>query len=371
MMPLKILTIVGARPQFVKCAALRKVIDASDAVTEVLVHTGQHYDFGMSQVFFDQLGIRPPDHMLGIGGKSHGAMTGEMLAAIETLILAERPDAVLVYGDTNSTLAGALAASKLHVPVIHVEAGLRSFNKHMPEEINRILTDHVSDLLFCSTTESVRNLANENIRKGVHHVGDIMYDVTRSVMGLVQPERARASFGQPGKGLAMCTIHRAENSSDPRRLQKVVDYVRGFADSYAIVLPLHPGTRTKIIAAGIDMTGIKVIEPLPYLDTQELLAASDLILTDSGGMQKEAYFHGVDCITLRDETEWIETVENGWNMLWTTEGRKPKRPINEYGDGHSAERMLALMLESPAIGRTRFVPSGNQEAALVDRKQQQ
>lgn len=346
MMPLKILTIVGARPQFVKCAALRKVIDASDALTEVLVHTGQHYDFGMSQVFFDQLAIRPPDHMLGIGGKSHGAMTGEMLAAIETLILAERPDAVLVYGDTNSTLAGALAASKLHVPVIHVEAGLRAFNKHMPEEVNRILTDHVSDLLFCSTTESVRNLANENISTGVHHVGDIMYDVTRSVIGLVQPEHARVSFGQPGKDLAMCTIHRAENTSDPIRLQKVVDYVRAFADSHAIVLPLHPGTRAKIIAAEIDMTGIHLIDPLPYLEIQELLAASDLILTDSGGMQKEAYFHGVDCITLRDETEWVETVESGWNMLWTSDIRKPKKPIDDYGTGNSAERMLATILAS-------------------------
>ena len=342
-MPRKILTVVGARPQFVKCAALRKMIDASDAINEVLVHTGQHYDFAMSQVFFDQLGIRAPEHMLGIGGRSHGAMTGEMLAAIEGLILSERPDAVLVYGDTNSTLAGALAAAKLHVPVIHVEAGLRSFNKRMPEEINRILTDHVSDLLFCSTTVGVRNLAAENIRKGVHHVGDIMYDVTRAVLGLVQPERARESWGQPGKTLAMCTIHRAENTADPARLHRVVDYVRGFADSHAIVLPLHPGTRAKVAAAGIDMTGLTVIEPLPYLETHELLAACDLILTDSGGMQKEAYFHGVDCITLRDETEWVETVESGWNMLWTADSRQPKIPISEYGDGRCAETILQLI----------------------------
>ena len=342
-MPLKILTIVGARPQFVKCAALRKVIDASEAIDEVLVHTGQHYDFAMSQVFFDQLGIRAPEHMLGIGGKSHGAMTGEMLAAIETLILSERPDAVLVYGDTNSTLAGALAAAKLHVPVIHVEAGLRSFNKRMPEEINRIMTDHVSDLLFCSTSESVRNLANENLQKGVYHVGDIMYDVTRAVLELVKPDRARERFGQTGKALAMCTIHRAENTADPARLQRVVDYVRGFVGSYAIVLPLHPGTRAKVTAAGIDMTGITVIEPLPYLETQELLAGCELILTDSGGMQKEAYFHGVPCITLRDETEWIETVANGWNRLWTQDSYQPRQPIAEYGDGRSAERMVGII----------------------------
>lgn len=342
-MPKKILTVVGARPQIVKCAAMRKLLDASDRIDEVLVHTGQHYDFAMSQVFFDQLSIRAPEHSLGICGRSHGAMTGEMLAAIETLTVSERPDAVLVYGDTNSTLAGALAASKLHVPVIHVEAGLRSFNKRMPEEINRITTDHVSDLLFCSTTESVTNLANEGIRKGVHHVGDIMYDVTRAVRGLVRPERAWETYGQPGKKLAMCTIHRAENTSSPARLQHVVNYVCRFADSHAIVLPLHPGTRTHIASAGIDMAGITVVEPLPYLETQELLASSDLILTDSGGVQKEAYFYGVDCITLRDETEWIETVENGWNRLWTQDTYKPRKPIADYGDGRSAERMLGIM----------------------------
>lgn len=339
-MPLKILTVVGARPQFVKCSALRKVIDASDAFNEVLVHTGQHYDFAMSQVFFDQLGIRAPEHSLGINGKSHGAMTGEMLTAIETLILSERPDSLLVYGDTNSTLAGALAAAKLHVPVIHVEAGLRSFNKRMPEEVNRIMTDHVSDLLFCSTTESVINLANEGIRKGVHHVGDIMYDVTRAVLGLVRPERARETYCRPGKKLAICTIHRAENTTDAARLQRVVDYVRSFADNHTIILPLHPGTRTRIEAARIDMAGITVIEPLPYLETQELLAASHLVLTDSGGMQKEAYFHGVPCVTLRDETEWVETVNCGWNRLWTVLDYQPRRAIEEYGDGKSAERIF-------------------------------
>lgn len=344
-MTLKILTIVGARPQFVKCAALRKVIDASDAINEVLVHTGQHYDFAMSQVFFDQLGIRAPEHSLGINGKSHGAMTGEMLAAIETIILSERPDSVLVYGDTNSTLAGALAAAKLHVPVIHVEAGLRSFNKRMPEEINRIMTDHVSALLFCSTTESVTNLANEGIHKGVHHVGDIMYDVTRAVVGLVCPDRARGAYGRQNRKLAMCTIHRAENTTDPVRLRRVVDYVRSFTNTHAIILPLHPGTRAHIEAAGIEMGGITVIEPLPYLETQELLAASDLILTDSGGMQKEAYFHGVDCITLRDETEWVETIECGWNRLWTQDSYKKRRPITEYGDGQSSERMLGIMVD--------------------------
>lgn len=344
-MPIKILTVVGARPQFVKCAALRRVIDASPRVEEVLVHTGQHYDFSMSQVFFDELRIRAPEHALGVRGRSHGAMTGEMLTAIEALLLAERPDAALVYGDTNSTLAGALAAAKLHVPVIHVEAGLRSFNRRMPEEINRIMTDHVSDLLFCSTLESVSNLRNEGIRNGVHHVGDVMYDVARAVAGLVDPARARSAHGAAGGKLAMCTIHRAENTADPKRLQAVVDYVRGFCDTHAVVVPLHPGTRARIADHGIDTTGLTLIDPLPYLETQELLAASDLLLTDSGGMQKEAYFHGVACVTLRDETEWVETIECGWNRLWTVEGYKPRRPIVEYGDGRSAERMLDLILE--------------------------
>jgi len=349
----KILTVVGARPQFVKASALRRVL-AECGIHEVLVHTGQHYDFNMSQAFFDQLGIRAPEYSLNINGKSHGAMTGEMLTAIEALILSERPDAVLVYGDTNSTLSGALAAAKLHVPVIHVEAGLRSFNKRMPEEINRIMTDHVSDLLFCSTTQSTRNLANENIHEGVQHVGDIMYDVTCAVLGLIRPERARESFGQTGKALAMCTIHRAENTADPVRLQRVVDYVRGFAENHVIVLPLHPGTRARIAAAGIDMTGITVVEPLAYLEIQELLAACDLILTDSGGMQKEAYFHGVTCITLRDETEWVETVENGWNRLWTQDSFRPRQPIAEYGDGRSAERMVGIIEQALNDTVTKF-----------------
>lgn len=336
----KIMTIVGARPQFVKCAALRKVFDNSGDITEVLVHTGQHYDFSMSEVFFQQLDIRKPEYSLGISGKSHGAMTGEMMAEIEAILLAEQPDALLAYGDTNSTLAGAIAAAKLHIPVFHVEAGLRSFNKKMPEELNRILTDHVSALLFCSTFDGVRNLKNGGITEGVHHVGDIMFDVTKSVQSLIDPKTSRDAYGVAGKKLATCTIHRAENTSDPARLCRIVDYVKGFGKTHHIVLPLHPGTAKKIADTDISLNGLQVIEPLPYMETQQLLAASDLLLTDSGGMQKEAYFHEVECITLRDETEWVETVENGWNMLWSQAKRAPKGTITEYGDGDSAEKIL-------------------------------
>lgn len=336
-----VVTVVGARPQFVKCAALRAAIRRDGALREVLVHTGQHYDFAMSEVFFQELDIPAPEHFLGIGGKSHGAMTGEMLAAIEGVLLEERPDAVVVYGDTNSTLAGALAAAKLHVPVLHVEAGLRSFNKRMPEEVNRVLTDHVSALLFCPTADAVANLAREGIEDGVRHVGDIMYDVTRSVLDRIDRDGARARHGDGTRPIATCTIHRAETTADPDRLRAVVDHVRGFADRYRVVLPLHPGTAAKVEAAGVDLSGLHVVPPLPYLELQALLAVSELVLTDSGGMQKEAYFHGVPCITLRDETEWVETVEAGWNRLWTEADWRPRKPIADYGEGDAAERILA------------------------------
>jgi len=341
----KIVTIVVARPQFVKCAALRKVFDDGGQIDEILVHTGQHYDFSMSEVFFQELGIRAADHFLGINGKSHGAMTGEMLVEIEKILLTEKPDAVLVYGDTNSTVAGSLAAAKLHIPVFHVEAGLRSFNKKMPEEINRILTDHVSALLFCSTTESVTNLSNENITQGVHHVGDIMYDVTKSVHSMTDAAATRATYAKDDRKLAICTIHRAENTADPVRLQKVVDFVKSYSKDYAVILPLHPGAAKKIADASVDMGDLTVIDPLPYIETQALISISDLVLTDSGGMQKEAYFHGVDCVTLRDETEWVETIQNGWNVLWTNTTRAPKQPIEEYGNGDTAERIHQLIVE--------------------------
>lgn len=346
--PRRILTVVGARPQFIKAAALRAAFDEAPDFHEILVHTGQHYDTNMSGVFFQELGLRPPEHRLTIEGRSHGAMTGQMLAEIEAILLAEVPDALLVYGDTNSTLAGALAAAKLHIPVIHVEAGLRSFNKAMPEEVNRILTDHVSRLLFCSTTAGVDNLANENIRDGVHMVGDIMYDVALRFGGLADKDALAARYGRPGRPMALLTLHRAENFADPQRAAQVLDFVACHADTYNIVFPVHPGTRAKLEQMGIALPGgIQITEPLPYVELQGLLSLSELVLTDSGGLQKEAYFHRTPCITLRDETEWVETVEAGWNALWTDPAhRTPRREIADYGQGDTTGRILHIMRET-------------------------
>lgn len=340
----KIVTVVGARPQFIKAAALRAVFDASADFHEILVHTGQHYDTNMSTVFFEELGLRPPEYRLVIEGRDHGAMTGQILADVERILLDEAPEALLVYGDTNSTIAGALAATKLHIPVIHIEAGLRSFNKAMPEEINRILTDHVSKLLFCSTETGVRNLADENIREGVHMVGDIMYDVALRFGARADKEALRAKYGREGRPMALLTLHRAENFGDPARAAKVMDFVAGQARTHNIVFPIHPGTKAKLEQLGVGLpAGLQVIDPQPYIELQGLLAISDLVLTDSGGLQKEAYFHRTPCITLRDETEWVETIEAGWNALWTDPVHRPQRDIPEYGQGDTAERILQVL----------------------------
>jgi UDP-GlcNAc3NAcA epimerase len=343
----RIVTVVGARPQFIKAAALRAAFDASADFHEILVHTGQHYDTNMSGVFFQELGLRPPEHRLAVEGRSHGAMTGQMLDKIEEILVAEAPDALLVYGDTNSTLAGALAATKMHIPVIHVEAGLRSFNKAMPEEVNRILTDHVSTLLFCSTTAGVDNLANENIRTGVHMVGDIMYDVTLRFGALADKEALRKRYGRSGKPLALMTLHRAENFSKADRAREVLSFIDRYTADYDIVFPVHPGTRAKLEQLGVPLpAGVEAVDPLPYIELQGLLAVSELVLTDSGGLQKEAYFHRTPCITLRDETEWVETIAAGWNALWTDPVHKPQREIEEYGHGDTAERILGVMRQS-------------------------
>lgn len=342
--PRRIVTVVGARPQFIKAAGLRAAFDASSDFHEVLVHTGQHYDTNMSGVFFEELGLRPPEYRLAVEGRSHGTMTGEMLAKIEEILVSEAPDALLVYGDTNSTLAGALAATKMHIPVVHVEAGLRSFNKKMPEEVNRILTDHVSRLLFCSTHAGVQNLANENIHDGVHMVGDIMYDVTLRFSALADKDALRKRYGKSGKPLALLTLHRAENFSNADRAQEVLAFVGQYVANHEIVFPVHPGTRHKLGQLGVSLpASVQVVDPLPYIELQGLLAISDLVLTDSGGLQKEAYFHRTPCITLRDETEWVETVEAGWNALWTNPVHKPQREIDDYGRGDTAEKILDVM----------------------------
>lgn len=356
---IKIVTIVGARPQFIKAAAVSRVIrsEFSDQVTEVLVHTGQHYDKNMSKVFFDELDIPPPKYNLEISGGQHGAMTGRMLEAVEKVLLEEKPDWVLIYGDTNSTLAGALAAVKLHIPLAHVEAGLRSFNMHMPEEVNRIVSDRVSTLLFCPTDTAVRNLSGEGLVSGVQNVGDVMYDVA-----LFYRERAReqstilADLGLQ-KGLyALATCHRAENTDDPIRLAEIVAALAEISAQMPVVLPLHPRTRKLIADNGLaDKLGVvRVTDPIPFLDMVALEQAAKVILTDSGGVQKEAFFYGVPCVTMRDETEWVETVELGWNRLVgasakaivsavadVTTGSLPVVAISPYGQGDSARKIVA------------------------------
>jgi UDP-GlcNAc3NAcA epimerase len=310
---MRIVSVVGARPQFIKAAALSRALRRVH--TEILVHTGQHYDRGMSAVFFEELDIPPPDVNLGVGSGSHGEQTAAMLAGIERVLLEHRPDWVLVYGDTNSTLAGALAAAKLQLPVAHVEAGLRSFNRAMPEELNRVVVDHLSTLLFCPSRTASDNLAAEGIRDGVHVVGDVMAEALAFAV-----ERARersdalAGLGLAEKGFVLATVHRAENADSPERLAAILAALD--AASEPVIFPMHPRTAAAVAGLGYrPAPHVRLIEPLGYLDMVRVAGAARMILTDSGGLQKEAYWLGVPCLTLRDETEWVETVEAGWNVL--------------------------------------------------------
>lgn len=346
---MNIVTIVGARPQFIKAAAVSRVLRLRHR--EVLLHTGQHYDANMSAVFFDELGIPPPDANLAVGSASHGAQTGAMLAKIEEVLLAERPDWVLVYGDTNSTLAGALAAAKLRIPVAHVEAGLRSFNRAMPEEINRVLTDHVSDLLLCPSVTAVENLAREGIFRGVALVGDVMADALRLAVERADDSVLESSGVQPGS-YALVTVHRAENTDDPLRLQGILTGLTLL--DMPVIFPAHPRARRAIAALGWGPPAhVRLIEPVGYLGMVALMRGARVVLTDSGGVQKEAYWLGIPCVTLRDETEWVETVTCGWNTLAGADpGRivaaarqpypaAPRPPL--YGDGYAAERCVAAL----------------------------
>jgi UDP-GlcNAc3NAcA epimerase len=337
-------TVVGARPQFVKAAAVSRAF-AEAGIKEALIHTGQHYDANMSDIFFEELEIPAPKLHLGIGGGGHGAMTGAMLAKLEEAFITEKPAAVLVYGDTNSTIAGALAASKLHIPVIHSEAGLRSFNRRMPEEINRVVTDHLSTLLLCPTQTAIANLQTEGITKGVHHVGDVMFDATQFAI-----ERSRKTsailktLGLEDQRFAVCTLHRAENTDDPKRLAALLAFLEKHADGRTIVFPVHPRTRKVLAASGLATRGLMIIDPLGYFDLHRLLADCEFVLTDSGGLQKEAYFHRKPCITLREETEWVETVEARWNRLWSgPDFTSPRKDIADYGKGDAAERTVELV----------------------------
>jgi UDP-GlcNAc3NAcA epimerase len=315
----KIVTVLGARPQFIKASVVSHAIGNTDGLHEVLVHTGQHFDANMSDVFFYELGMRAPEHTLDIHGGKHGEMTGRMLAEVERVLIDEAPDAVLVYGDTNSTLAGALAAAKLHIPVAHVEAGLRSFNMQMPEEINRILTDRISRWLFTPTQAAADHLQREGMAATqIIPCGDVMYDVAlhhgaRAAAGpLVQSLRL-----SPGKFM-LVTVHRAENTDDLPRLRVVVDALHAIAADLRVVWPMHPRTRAVLSREGWLQplaAAATLIEPVGYLDMVYLEKHAALIATDSGGVQKEAFFHRVPCVTLRDETEWVELVASGWNRL--------------------------------------------------------
>ena len=356
---MKILTVVGARPQFIKAAAVSRALATrtGQPLAEVMIHTGQHYDENMSDVFFEELGIRTPAYNLGVAGGTHGAMTGRMLEAIEQVLLAERPDWVLIYGDTNSTLAGALAASKLHMPVAHVEAGLRSFNMKMPEEINRIVADRLSSLLLCPTDTSVTNLAREGITRGVQLVGDVMYDVA---LHFAEVARTRTNvlqrLGLTAGEYVLATCHRAENTDDPQRLTQVITALATLARSRRVVLPIHPRTLGKVRQFGLEdaLAGITVIEPVSYLEMVALEKHAQAIVTDSGGVQKEAFFYRVPCVTARDETEWVETVDAGWNTLTGADadkivaavlgGQAQRRDINPYGAGNAAELILDALL---------------------------
>lgn len=342
---MQILTIVGARPQFIKAAAVSRAIEKREDIAEKIVHTGQHFDRSMSEIFFQELGIPEPYLNLNIHGGPHGQMTGEMLAGLETAMLAETPDLVIVYGDTNSTLAGALAASKLHIPVVHVEAGLRSFNRRMPEEINRVVTDHLSSTLFCPTLESVENLENEGITDDVHHVGDVMYDAAIHAFERgKQRSNILQKLGLKDGSYVLATVHRADNTESKSNLERVFNYIREHAGEMPIVLPLHPRTSEAAKRFDVSLEGLNIIEPVGYLDMAYLTAKSHSVITDSGGLQKEAYFHRVPCVTLRDETEWTETVKNGWNRLWNCpDYAEPRKEIDDYGVGSAAEKIVDLI----------------------------
>jgi UDP-GlcNAc3NAcA epimerase len=344
---MKILTVVGARPQFVKAAVLSRLIKKDPVLEEVLVHTGQHFDSSMSDVFFDQMDITKPHYHLEVNSLSHGAMTGRMLEKIEEVLLIEKPDVVLVYGDTNSTLAGALAAQKLHIPIVHVEAGLRSFNMQMPEESNRIITDRISAILFAPTSTAINNLKKEgfdNFDISVVQSGDIMLDAAR-YYAEESKLKSKFSFELPDSFI-LCTLHRAENTDDIVRLQSIVNALNDIHKEKEIILPLHPRTKKMLEKHAITLD-VTTIEPVGYFEMIELLKNCSLVMTDSGGLQKEAYFFEKPCITLRDETEWTELIDNGFNML---AGANYDAIVSNYK--HMLQKELDFSIELYGKGNT-------------------
>lgn len=352
---MKVLTVVGARPQFIKAATISRVISNLPSVEEVLVHTGQHFDSNMSDVFFEEMEIPKPDYHFSINGLGHGAMTGQMLEKIEKVILDEKPDWVLVYGDTNSTLAGALAASKIHVKVAHVEAGLRSFNMRMPEEQNRILTDRISSILFCPTQHAVSNLEKEgygNIDTKVINVGDVMLD---AAMFYSKKSEEMAKLDKITEDYVLVTCHRAENTDDPVRLKTIVETLNEISKKIKIVLPIHPRTKAVMEKSGLSFD-FETLSPVGYFDMVELIKNCRFVMTDSGGLQKEAYFFKKPCLTMRDETEWLELVEVGANTLVGADKEKIMNAFKDcmgdrshtwpelYGNGSAANKIVDLLL---------------------------
>lgn len=362
---MKIITIIGARPQFIKAAVVSRAFDKyNKKIEELIVHTGQHYDSNMSDVFFEELNIPKPDYHLGVGGGTHGQNTGRMLEAIETVLLKEQPDWVLVYGDTDSTLSGALAAAKLCIPIAHVEAGLRSFNRNMPEEINRILTDHVSNLLFTPTQLAVNNLNSEGIQKNkIHNVGDVMFDATLYYSELAKTKsKIHQELSLQGKDYILATVHRAENTDNLEKFTNIIDSLIYSSEENNIVFPLHPRTKAKLNALSLlkkCQNKFTIIDPVGYLDMLLLEKGASVIVTDSGGVQKESYFQNTPCVTIRNETEWVELIENGVNVL-VKQNELTNLPIiinsmkvkeldyssDLYGQGDSSDKIVEFLVNS-------------------------
>ncbi len=355
---MKIITVIGARPQFIKAAALSREFARHEHIEEIIVHTGQHFDANMSEVFFEEMEITKPSYNLEINSLSHGAMTGRMMEGIEEILLKEKPDLLLVYGDTNSTIAGALAAKKLHIKVAHVEAGLRSFNMEMPEEINRILTDRISDYLFCPTDSAVNNLKKEgydSLDATIVRTGDVMQDA--ALFYAQKSEEKSTIISQLGiQKFALATLHRAENTDSKERLSQLVEGLNEIHETICpVVLPLHPRTKAKLAAHGLELK-VKLIDPVGYFDMIELLKNCALVMTDSGGLQKEAFFFRKNCVTMRDQTEWVELIENGVNVLIGADKKKlvestrtmlnksSNFDVNLYGNGNASVLIVTELL---------------------------
>lgn len=350
-----VLTIIGARPQFIKAAPLSRALRKQRGLREILVHTGQHYDKNMSDVFFKEMAIPKPDYMLAVGSGTHAEQTGEIMKRLEPVLIKEKPSLLLIYGDTNSTLAGALTAAKLHIPIAHVEAGLRSFNMRMPEEINRIVADRLSTLLFVPTYSAIKNLKIEGITKNVFKTGDVMYDAALFFGKAAEKSAILKRLCLVSKKYALATIHRAENTDDKRKMAAILGALARISATMKVVLPLHPRTRKMVAQFGLEakLAPLMITDPVGFLDMIQLERNACKIFTDSGGVQKEAYFHKVPCVTLRDQTEWVETVKAGWNVLadagseddiLRAASRQPARnKITEYGNGKASEEIARII----------------------------